>query len=89
MLNLLLTKITPIALALNYTAIDENAILTTIVNWLCALIAIIGIVYGGWEAFQGMIDESPSKRKHGLTVLFIGISIAGVIYGIMKMILTT
>lgn len=89
MLNLLLTKITPIALALNYTAIDENAILTTIVNWLCAVIAIIGIVYGGWELFQGFLDESPSKRKQGVTYIVIGCSIAGVIYGIMQMILTT
>lgn len=89
MLNLLLAKITPIALALNYTAIDENAILTTIVNWLCAVIAIIGIIYGAWELFQGLLGDSPGDRKKGITIIVIGCSIAGVIYGIMQMILTT
>ncbi len=89
MLNLLLAKITPIMLALNYQAIDENAILTAIVNWICAVIAIIGIVYGGWELFQGFLDDSSSRRKQAVTYIVVGCSIAGVIYGIMQMILTT
>lgn len=74
-------------LALNYNAVDENAILNTVVNWVCAVILVIGIIYGGWELAQGFMDDAPSKKKHGITVLIVGISIAAVIYSIMSLIL--
>lgn len=74
-------------LALSYAAIDEAAILSTIVGWVCAVILIVGVIFGGWELAQGFMDDSPGKRKHGITVLIVGVSIAAVIFVIMQMIL--
>jgi len=80
-------RIPMIFLALAYNPINENEILTTLVNWVCAVILIIGVVYGGWELAQGFMDDSPSKKKHGITVMVVGVSIAAVIYSIMSLIL--
>ena len=73
--------------ALSYAAIDEASIMTTISNWVCAVIAVIGLFFGGWEIAQGFMDDAPSKRKHGITVLVVGISIAAVIYTVFNMML--
>lgn len=73
--------------ALTYSEIDEGTILTTIVNWVCAVILAIGIIYGGWELAQGFMDENASKKKQGVTSIIVGVSVAGVIYTIMQLIL--
>lgn len=75
--------------ALTYSTLDENAIITTIVNWICAVILAIGIIYGGWELAQGFMDENGSKKKQGVTAMLVGVSVAGVIYGIMQLILSS
>lgn len=74
-------------LALSYSAIDEASIITTIVNWVCGVMLAIGVIYGGWEVAQGFMDDAPSKKKHGVTVLIVGVTIAAVIYSIMQLIL--
>lgn len=79
--------LSPVVLALSYSAVDENAIITSIVNWVCGVILVIGIIYGGWEIAQGFMDDAPSKKKHGVTVMIVGATIAAVIYTIMQMIL--
>lgn len=81
-------KISSVILALTYNPVSENEILTTLINWVCAVILIIGVVYGGWELAQGFMDDSPSKKKHGITVMVVGVSIAAVIYSIMSLIIS-
>lgn len=76
-----------IFMALSYSAIDETEIITTIVNWVCGVILAIGVIYGGWEVAQGFMDDAPSKKKHGITVLIVGVTIAAVIFSIMQLIL--
>lgn len=79
-------KVSPQLLALSYSTIDESTVLNTIVNWVCAVILAVGIIYGGWELAQGFMDDSPAKKKHGVTVMIVGVTIAGVIFTIMQMI---
>lgn len=73
--------------ALTYTAIDEAAVINTVIGWICAIIALIGVIYGGWELAQGFMDDQPSKRKQGLTILIVGISVAGIIFTICQLII--
>ncbi|MBQ3195414.1 MAG: hypothetical protein IJB65_03005 [Clostridia bacterium] len=75
--------------ALNYSAVDESAILVNVRNWLCGVILVIGVIYGGYELFQGWIDDQPSKRKHGITILVVGISIPALIYGIINLVVAS
>ncbi len=74
-------------LALSYAAIDVTAIMTTIANWIGGIIMAIGVLFGGYELFQGFTDDQPSKRKHGITVLIIGISIGGLIMVVFNMVI--
>ena len=80
------TAISPAALT--YTAINEATVLTNVRNWICAVILVIAVIYGGYELFQGWIDDQPSKRKHGITVLIVGISIPALIYTILSMVIS-
>lgn len=73
--------------ALTYNAVDEDAIISVIVNWVCGVILAIGVIYGGWEIAQGFMDDAPSKKKHGITVMIVGVTIAAVIFSIMQMIM--
>lgn len=77
------------ALALNYTAIDENGLLTTIVNWLCGVILVTGVLYGGYELAQGFMDDQPARKKQGITALIVGITVAAVIYTVMQTVLAS
>ncbi len=74
-------------LALTYTEIDISAIVKVIINSFCAIMVLITLIIGGWETYQGLTDDSPSKRKHGITVLIVGFSVPALVFTIANMLL--
>ena len=73
--------------ALSYTAINETEVINLVIWWMCAVILIIGVIYGGWEVSQGFMDDQPSRKKQGITILIVGVSVAGIIYTITQLII--
>lgn len=73
--------------ALSFTAVNESEIINLVVGWMCAVILLIGVIYGGWELAQGFMDDQPSKKKQGITILIVGVSVAGIIYTISQLII--
>lgn len=74
-------------LALAYNPVNENEIFTLIVNWICLVTLIAGVIYGAVEFGTGYIDESPSKKQHAIKVLIVGVSIPSLLFTIMNLIL--
>lgn len=73
--------------ALSFTAINENDVIELVIGWICAIILLIGVIYGGWELAQGFMDQQPGKTKQGVTALIVGVSVAGIIYAISQLII--
>lgn len=73
--------------ALSYTAINETEVIELVIGWICAIILLIGVIYGGWELAQGFMDQQPGKTKQGITALIVGVSVASIIYAISQLII--
>ncbi len=80
------TAISPAALT--YTAINEATVLAQIRDWMCGVMVVISLLFGGWELYTAWHDDQPSKRKHGITVLIVGISIPALIYTITSLVIS-
>ncbi len=66
---------------------SPNAIIRTIANTIVTLIAIAGVVYGGWTLAQGLIGHDPKEKRDGILTLFGALILGGLILTVLNLIL--
>lgn len=71
---------------IGYTPINTGEIINQVRNWVCGVIVAVSVIYGCYELWQGFTDDQPSRRKQGITVLVIGITVPALIWAILSMI---
>lgn len=66
---------------------DENTIIKTVIKYIGAIIALVGVVAGIFFFAQGSFSEQPEKKKLGVEVLITCLCAAGLIVALTNMIL--
>ncbi len=71
---------------LSYTPVNTSEIINQVRNWICGVILVASVIYGGYELWSGFTEDQPSRRKQGITFLIIGITVPALIWTILSMI---
>lgn len=73
--------------ALQFKEFDPNQIVKLIVNSIVTLIALAGMILGGWTLWQGISKDAPSDKTQGIVILLGSFSIGALILAIVNLML--
>lgn len=50
---------------------QTTQLLDVVLKTVKGIIAATGLIYGGWQFFEGYTDDQPEKKKKAITVILV------------------